>query len=217
MLEPNLSILPPAQQELWPLLADVPKTFVLYGGTALALRLGHRQSVDFDFFASEPCDFDQLLELPFAKDCTVARLEPSTMSLWANMASGQVKVELFSNLSFGRVGTPDETSDGNLLVASALDVFGTKFKTLLQRVASKDYLDIAALLKAGVPLNDGLGAAMAMYGNSFPPADAVRSLGWFGNGDLQDLDEVTRQYLTEQVSAWDLKAQPLPKMSSTLH
>jgi hypothetical protein len=31
----------------------VPKHFVLYGGTAVSLRLGHRQSVDFDFFTSE--------------------------------------------------------------------------------------------------------------------------------------------------------------------
>jgi hypothetical protein len=28
--------------------------FVLYGGAAIALRLGHRQSVDFDFFSSRP-------------------------------------------------------------------------------------------------------------------------------------------------------------------
>ena len=35
---------------LWPDLAEVPHSFVLYGGTALALRLGHRISEDFDFF-----------------------------------------------------------------------------------------------------------------------------------------------------------------------
>ncbi|MDF1482816.1 nucleotidyl transferase AbiEii/AbiGii toxin family protein [Extensimonas sp. H3M7-6] len=31
--------------------------FALYGGTAIALRLGHRQSVDFDFFQPRhwPC------------------------------------------------------------------------------------------------------------------------------------------------------------------
>jgi len=34
-------------------LAGVPPHFILYGGTALALRLGHRESVDFDFFSSE--------------------------------------------------------------------------------------------------------------------------------------------------------------------
>ena len=49
MFTPNLSILPEPQRRLWAELRDTPKTFVLYGGTALALRLGHRQSQDFDF------------------------------------------------------------------------------------------------------------------------------------------------------------------------
>jgi hypothetical protein len=49
-----LSILPESQRKLWTELNQVPSEFVLYGGTALALRLGHRISVDFDFFTSLP-------------------------------------------------------------------------------------------------------------------------------------------------------------------
>ena len=49
----HLQILPPAQQKLWPLLKDIPKSFILYGGTAIALQLGHRISVDFDFFSKK--------------------------------------------------------------------------------------------------------------------------------------------------------------------
>lgn len=50
---PRLDILPPPQRRLWDELAAIPRAFVLYGGTALALWLGHRQSADFDFFGSE--------------------------------------------------------------------------------------------------------------------------------------------------------------------
>ena len=53
-LAPRLDILPPPLRTLWPELAAVPGRFVLYGGTGLALRLGHRQSLDFDFFEDEP-------------------------------------------------------------------------------------------------------------------------------------------------------------------
>ena len=43
---PCLDILPPAQQALWPVLYKAPNLgFTLYGGTAIALRLGHRHSV----------------------------------------------------------------------------------------------------------------------------------------------------------------------------
>lgn len=46
-MNPILKILPAAQLKLWPLLANLPKQYVLYGGTAIALQLGHRESVDF--------------------------------------------------------------------------------------------------------------------------------------------------------------------------
>ena len=61
MFHPRLDILPPPQKALWPELAEVPEHFVLYGGTALALRLGHRQSLDFDFFTSENVGPEELL------------------------------------------------------------------------------------------------------------------------------------------------------------
>ncbi|MCX6903020.1 MAG: hypothetical protein NTW03_06000, partial [Verrucomicrobia bacterium] len=42
-----LNALPTAQRTLWPELEQVPRHFVLYGGTALALRLGHRPEPPF--------------------------------------------------------------------------------------------------------------------------------------------------------------------------
>ena len=45
---PDLSILPLPQLRLWSELDATPETFTLYGGSALALRFGHRSSVDFD-------------------------------------------------------------------------------------------------------------------------------------------------------------------------
>jgi len=41
---PKLNILPASQQAVWKELKATPKHFVLYGGTALAPRLGHRVS-----------------------------------------------------------------------------------------------------------------------------------------------------------------------------
>jgi hypothetical protein len=43
---PLLEILPASQRALWPDLQFARDRFILYGGTALALRLGHRASVD---------------------------------------------------------------------------------------------------------------------------------------------------------------------------
>jgi hypothetical protein len=58
-LEPKFDILPTAQKQIWIDLAPAPQlNFVLYGGTAIALHLGHRESLDFDFFRSDPLDKD---------------------------------------------------------------------------------------------------------------------------------------------------------------
>jgi hypothetical protein len=60
-MKPRLDILPAEQQRLWPELSQVPEHFVLYGGTAVALRLAGRQSIDFDFFTNQPVSADALL------------------------------------------------------------------------------------------------------------------------------------------------------------
>ncbi len=59
MPELRFDILPVAQLNVWHLLAkrsDFLRSadYYLAGGTALALQLGHRQSVDFDFFTQKP-------------------------------------------------------------------------------------------------------------------------------------------------------------------
>lgn len=51
-LQSHLEILPKEQRALWKELKPLQGMgFVLYGGTAIALRLGHRVSIDFDFFS----------------------------------------------------------------------------------------------------------------------------------------------------------------------
>ena len=59
---PNLDGLPAPQRALWPELAATPDSFTLYGGTVLARRLGHRASVDFDFFSNASFDPERLAE-----------------------------------------------------------------------------------------------------------------------------------------------------------
>ncbi len=60
---PRLDVLPGPQLALWPDLSQVPPYFALYGGTGLALHLGHRVSVDFDFFGTNNIDPDDLMAM----------------------------------------------------------------------------------------------------------------------------------------------------------
>ncbi len=216
MLEPILAALPDEQRRLWPALADVPHSFVLYGGTALALRLGHRSSVDFDFFSSSPLDHDAVLAIPFVASAEVLQREPTALTLSVVLNGEPVKVSFFGDIDIGRVGDPDQTEDEVLWVASLLDLFGTKLKVLLQRVAARDYLDLAAILRTGTVLQDGLGAARALFGREFPPMEAVKALAYFDEGDAKRVDAETRRYLARQAAAWDCTVSRIDKAAESV-
>ena len=194
-LEAKLDVLPAAQREIWSGLAPARRlNFVLYGGTAIALHLGHRESLDFDFFCSEPLDKDhRRAAFEFVKGATILQDAPETLVVVAEMPSGPVKVSFFGGIGFGHINDPALTSDGILLVASLDDLMATKLKATLDRAEAKDYRDIAAMIAAGVSLPAGLSAFRIMFDGE--PAQVLRALGYFGDGDLRTLDKADRDVL----------------------
>lgn len=194
-LEAKLDVLPSAQQEIWTSLAPSPRlNFVLYGGTAIALHLGHRESLDFDFFRSEPLDKDQIrARFKFVQGAAVLQDAPETLVVLAEMPAGPVKVSFFGSIGFGRVNDPLLTSDGTLLVASLDDLMATKLKATLDRAETKDYRDIAEMISSGVSLAAGLSAFKQMFNGE--PAQVLRAIGYFNDGDLNTLSNADRDVL----------------------
>jgi hypothetical protein len=209
---PRLEILPAEQRQLWPSLAELAENrFVLYGGTAIALRFGHRVSVDFDFFSHRPLDRAALVRsIPWLATAEVLQDQPDTLTVLTIPAGGQapVKVSLFGGLRIGRLVAPDPTSDGVALVASPLDLLATKLKVLLQRAERKDYEDVAILLSAGLSLIDGLAAARALYGPAFQVSESLKALVYFNDGDLPELASEVRRNLERAV----LRVEAIPNL-----
>ncbi|MFZ3026235.1 MAG: nucleotidyl transferase AbiEii/AbiGii toxin family protein [Rhodoferax sp.] len=178
--------------------------FALYGGTAIALRLGHRTSVDFDFFSEQPLDRDAIqAAFPFMALSTVLQDRHNTLTVnvpYGDSEREHVKVSFFRTLGFGRVGEPQITEDGVLHVASLDDLMATKVKVILQRAEAKDYRDIAAMVNAGVDLSKGLAGALALYGNNFQPSESLKAMVYFDDGDLQTLTRSERTCLVKAVS-----------------
>ena len=193
--------MPPTQQRLWPELECVPPQFVLYGGTAIALRLGHRQSIDFDFFSSEPFEHEQLFHsLPMLRGAKRLQSRLNTLSVEIDRG-GPVELSFFGGLTLGRVAEPDRAQGNGLRVASMLDLAGMKAAVVQERALRKDYLDIAALLKSGLQLADALAAAGALYGEQFNPFITIKALSYFSDGDLPRLPDETMQFLTQAAAA----------------
>ncbi len=211
--EPKIESLPAAQRELWSALAPARRlSYVLYGGTAVALHLGHRVSLDFDFFRSEALDKDELYAaLSFLADAETIQEDVNTLVVRVGMPSGSVKVSFFGGITIGRINEPSLTADSTLLVASREDLLATKLKAILDRAEAKDYSDISALLADGVSLEKGLGAFGTMFGKD--PSLPLKAIGFFKDGDLPTLPKIDQDRLRQ---ARD-KVSEIPKLEISNH
>ena len=207
LLSPNFAALAPPQRGLWPELRPaVELGFVLYGGTAVSLLLGHRRSVDFDFFHDQTLDKDEV-RTAFAfmrRATTLQDLKDTLVVLVPGSGSRSregVKVSFFGGMSFGRVGDPLLCDDGVARVASLDDLMAHKLKVILRRSEKKDYQDLAAMIRAGCAVALGLAAARLFFGNSFQPAVCLKALTYFKDGDLGKLSSADRNTLIEAASS----------------
>lgn len=197
---PRLEMLPASQRMLWPRLRFAKGDFVLYGGTALALRLGHRASVDFDFFSFQPLNPMRLRQAhPVLARSEVLQLEPNTLTVLVAEGEETVKLSFFGGLTFQRVEAPAETEDGVCRVASLADLFATKLNTVYQRAEAKDYLDVYAILQAGLTLEEGLDFGRKVYGSQWNAMLPLQALCYFSEPGLQNLPETVKHHLVAAV------------------
>jgi hypothetical protein len=200
MLTPRLDILPPAQRRLWEELAATPPSFALYDGTALALRLGHRASIDFDFFTPSHFDTTRLRDLvPYLGKGTTLREAPNTLTLLVDR-DGPIHVSFFGVPTLGQVEPHEIVAGPNFNVASLLDLGGMKASVIYRRAEPKDYFDIHALLtEARLPLPMMLAAAAAIYGERFNPMISLKAMTHHGEEGLRGLPEGLRRDLVMAV------------------
>lgn len=212
MFIPRLEILPPAQRRLWSELNGTPPDFVLYGGTALALRLGHRYSEDFDFFSNHEFVPDVLRrDIRYLQGAEVSQLGANTLTAIVER-DGPVKISFFGGLKLNRIQDPDVAKDNGVQVASLLDVAATKLATIQQRAQARDYEDIAAITSAGISLGESLGAAAAVYGREFNGALSLKALTYFDDGDLPSLSPAMKNTLREL--ARNVSLNSIPRIAS---
>lgn len=206
---PRLDVLPEAQRRLWAELSAVPNEFTLYGGTALALHLGHRKSVDFDFFGSRAINISSLeTEIPFLAGAEVIQRDKNTLSALVDRGA-PVKVSFFGVPKLPRLAPSLIAKDNGLQVASLLDLAGTKASVLQVRAEAKDYIDMDALIEiGGVGLPFALAAAEKLYGPAFNPEITLKALSYFEDGDLRDLPTDMKFRLANAVNKVDLDHLP---------
>lgn len=121
-----------------PELAD----FQLVGGTSLALQIGHRQSIDLDFFTPN-VDFDekQLLRTLQAMGETIVF---TTNTNWLGAKFEGVKVDILK-YPYPLLGAIKE--EEGIRLVSKIDIAAMKLSAISSRGAKKDFIDLYFLLQ----------------------------------------------------------------------
>ena len=130
-----------------PFLRELPPQTYLAGGTAVALHLGHRLSIDLDFFT--PRDLDSLqwlkgLQTAFSGDFTLSavKIEKNTLVVTMNSTGFSLFVypyELMeTTVSDDSLPTP---------LASLRDLALMKLIAVNQRGACKDFIDLKFIME----------------------------------------------------------------------
>ena len=208
ILKPRLGILPPPQLRLWGELIDIPDEFTMYGGTAIALYIGHRESVDFDFFGSAHFDPDSLAgKIPFLAEAETIQRAANTLTVLIERG-GPVQVSFFGVPEIGRVAPPAQAADNGLKVASLLDLAGMKASVVQKRAEAKDYIDLHALIGHGIDLPTALAAGAVIYGRQFNPQITLKALTFYDDGDLAALPKDMKADIKRAVAGVELDKLP---------
>lgn len=138
-------ILDEERVNILPRLSFLKDRFYLAGGTGLALQLGHRDSVDFDFFTKQSLDtfnlYKELLQV-FGQDNVSKTLEEKdTLNVILN---GNIKLSFFS---YPYPLLEPLIQEDFLNIANIIDVGCMKLSAIVNRAQEKDYIDLYFILK----------------------------------------------------------------------
>ena len=174
-------ILNSKQLELLPVMATFRKEYYLVGGTAIALHLGHRRSIDFDMFKPSAINhkknLDRLTETGFP--CTVTRRVTEQMNLIVN----DVKVTFFQ-YPFPIQAT--EKLESYFRLPSLLQLTAMKAYALGRRSKWKDYVDLYFLLKENFSIDEVSACATDLFGDLYSEKMFRAQLCYFEDVDYTE-------------------------------
>lgn len=180
----HFEILPKAQQKAWNVLKSESARlnslgFYLAGGTALALQIGHRLSVDFDFFSTKKGLTENLRNwLEKLPGAVLREVSPDTAH--ADLAG--VKLSFIGAYKYPAIQKFSDV-DG-IKLASVLDISLMKLLAVIHRAALRDYIDLAAIVQNYIPLSVLIQKSRKKYGSAFNPMLVFKALVSF-----EDLDD----------------------------
>ena len=168
----------------------------LVGGTALALQLGHRKSIDLDFFGTVDCEAEYLREsIAGIASLTILKESPH---IHIYIVDG-IKVDI---VNYKYPWLDDVVLEQGLRLASVSDIAAMKITAIIGRGTKKDFIDIAFLLHH-FSLEEILHFYAAKYNDS-SVFMAMKSLAYFDDAEADPMPDLFVKQSWQQVKAYRL-------------
>ena len=168
----------------------------LVGGTALALQLGHRKSIDLDFFGTVDCEAEYLREsIAGIASLTILKESPH---IHIYIVDG-IKVDI---VNYKYPWLDDVVLEQGLRLASVSDIAAMKITANIGRGTKKDFIDIAFLLHH-FSLEEILHFYAAKYNDS-SVFMAMKSLAYFDDAETDPMPDMFVNQSWQQVKAYIL-------------
>lgn len=174
-------ILNDRQTELLPLMAQFRREYYLVGGTAIALYIGHRRSIDFDLFKPSAINHKRNLDKISATSFNhiVTRRVTEQMNLIVN----DVKVTFFQ---YPFPVEPTAKFETYFRIPSLLQLAAMKAYALGRRSKWKDYVDLYFLLSDHFTITDITDCATQLFGELFSEKMFRSQLCYFDDIDYTE-------------------------------
>jgi hypothetical protein len=197
-------ILNPDQVDLLPLVKQFKREFYLVGGTAIALNIGHRRSIDFDLFKFSAIRHKSIINKieSFNSSYQVTRRVTEQLNVVVHNVKFtfyQYPFKVNANVNF----------DQMLRMPGLLDLAAMKAYALGRRSKWKDYVDIYFLLKDYFTVKEIAQNATLIFGQLFSEKLFRAQLSYFDDIDYTEPveflvpavpDEEIKSFLTDKAT-----------------
>lgn len=155
-------VLSKEQAELLPRLQWAGKQFGLAGGTAIAFHIGHRRSIDFDFFSAVAFD-NRDIEREVKRAASIASVAIDKSGEYTFFCRG-VKVTF---LEYPYPIEFTDAVDGAIKMPDVISLAAMKAFALGRRAKWKDYVDLYFILRDFYSLRDIAQKGRDIFGTEF--------------------------------------------------
>jgi len=177
----HLEVLSASQKKLLPLVRMFYDKFYLAGGTAIALQLGHRRSIDFDLFSFKKIDQRKIRSV-IVKHHKINKTIIDEQCEYTIIVDG-VKMTF---LHYPFKIKPSKRFDDYIRMPDLAALAAMKAYALGRRAKWKDYVDLYWIMEKQANILEIIKNARAIFGAEFNEKNLRKQLAYFKDIDYSE-------------------------------